>query len=231
MSRAGRLFALMQALRRRRRPVSAATLAAETGVSLRTVYRDIGTLIEQGASIDGEAGVGYRLKPGFVLPPLMFQDEEIEALVLGLRFAAQRGDRDLARAALDAHAKLAAVLPDHLREGLPSTGLLVGPAQGDAAPSDEDLATIRRAIRTERKLRLRYVDDRQRRSQRVVWPIALSFFDTARILVAWCELRGDFRHFRVDRMAELAIDAARYPRRRVALLKEWRAREDVGEAP
>ncbi|MBL8696967.1 MAG: YafY family transcriptional regulator [Alphaproteobacteria bacterium] len=229
MSRSGRLFALLQALRRRRRPVAAAILAAETGVSLRTVYRDIATLIEQGASIEGEAGVGYRLAPGFLLPPLMFQDDEVEALVLGLRFAAERGDRDLSRAAVDALAKVAAVLPERLRETMPTTGLLVGPTSGEAATAD--VAMIRRAIRLERRLALRYVDGRRRASRRLVWPIALGYFDRARVLVAWCELRRDFRHFRLDRIADATADAARYPRRRVDLLKAWRQREDIPEAP
>src|SRR5262245_57724845 len=128
MARAERLLDLIQVLRRHRHPVSGQALANELGVSLRTVYRDIQTLIGQGAAIDGEAGVGYVLRPGFVLPPLMFSDEEIEALVLGSRWVAQRTDEPLARAAANAIAKIAAVLPDDLREGIEGTGLLAGPA-------------------------------------------------------------------------------------------------------
>src|SRR5207244_7114832 len=116
VARAERLLALIQVLRRHRNPVSGQTLSDELGVSLRTVYRDIQTLIGQGAAIDGEAGVGYVLRPGFVLPPLMFSDEEIEALVLGSRWVAQRTDQPLARAAANAIAKIAAVLPDDLRD-------------------------------------------------------------------------------------------------------------------
>src|SRR6201988_957718 len=127
MSRAERLLALIQALRRHRRPVSGAALAEELGVSLRTLYRDIQTLIAQGAQIDGEAGVGYVLRPGFMLPPLMFSEEEIEALVLGSRWVHQRADRALADAAANVLAKIGAVLPKDLRDTLDESGLLIGP--------------------------------------------------------------------------------------------------------
>src|SRR3954454_133784 len=181
-------------LRRHRHPVSGQTLADELGVSLRTVYRDIQTLIGQGAAIDGEAGVGFVLQPGFVLPPLMFTDEELEALVLGSRFIAQRTDQPLAAAARNAIAKIAAVLPEDLRDSIDATGLLAGP--GPKLTADQvDLAPIRAAIRDECKLSLDYLDPKGNRTSRTVWPIALGFFDRVRVLAAWCELRQDFRHF------------------------------------
>jgi predicted DNA-binding transcriptional regulator YafY len=225
LARAERLLALIQVLRRHRYPVSGQSLADELGVSLRTVYRDIQTLIGQGAAIDGEAGAGFVLRPGFVLPPLMFTDEEIEALVLGLRFVAQRTDSLLERAATDALAKIAAVLPDDLRDGIEGVGLI-------AAPGPEislDLAPIRAAMRAEHKLILDYVDAKGGRTRRTVWPVALGFFDRARVLVAWCELREGFRHFRADRIAKLRATEKRYPRRRRALMKEWRAIEGIAE--
>src|SRR5258708_19539099 len=152
VSRAQRLLDLIQLLRRHRFPISGAALAQELGVSLRTLYRDIETLNAQGARIDGEAGVGYVLRPGFMLPPLMFSEEEIEALVLGSRWVAERADAPLSAAARNALAKIVAVLPDDMRDGADATGLLVGP--GDAiAAGDAELATIRQAIRTERTLR------------------------------------------------------------------------------
>src|SRR4051794_294537 len=114
-------------LRRHRHPVSGQTLADELGVSLRTIYRDIQTLVGQGAAIDGEAGVGFVLRPGFVLPPLMFADEEIEALALGLRLVSRRTDAALARAAMNALSKIGAVLPDDLRDSIESVGLLAAP--------------------------------------------------------------------------------------------------------
>lgn len=228
MARSERLLELIQALRRHRRPVSGAVLADELGVSLRTIYRDIQTLIGQGASIDGEAGIGFVLRPGFVLPPLMFTDEELEALVAGSRFLAQRADKPLAEAARNAIAKIAAVLPDDLRDGIDGTGLLAGP--GRRPPPDPiDVASIRAAIRTERKLILDYTDPKGKHTRRTVWPIALGFFDRIRMLAAWCELRQDFRHFRTDRITSLRETSQRYPRRRRALMKERRTLEGIPE--
>ena len=133
MSRAQRLLDLIQVLRRHRHPVSGAVLAEATGVSLRTLYRDIETLQGHGAHIDGEAGVGYVLRPGFMLPPLMFSEEEIEALVLGSRWVHQRADRALADAAANVLAKIGAVLPKDLREALDDSGLLIAPGEPIAA--------------------------------------------------------------------------------------------------
>ncbi|UCI09004.1 helix-turn-helix transcriptional regulator [Mesorhizobium sp. B1-1-8] len=225
MSRSERLLDLIQILRRHRRPVSGRTLAGEMGVSIRTLYRDIATLQGQGAPIDGEAGLGYVLKPGFMLPPLMFTDEEIEAVVLGSRWVAKQPDTRLAAAAADALAKIAAVLPDDLREDLDATTLLVGPRSDNAEAID--LGVVRQAIRDERKLGFVYRDAGGAASERLVWPFALGFFDKVRVMVAWCEMRQDFRHFRADRMSGLAATDIRYPRRRQAMLKEWRATLDA----
>src|SRR5262249_39676755 len=216
VARSERLLELIQVLRRHRHPVSGQTLSGELDVSLRTVSRDIQPLIGQGASIDGEAGVGYVLRPGFVLPPLMFSDEEIEALVLGSRWVAQRTDEPLARAAQNAIAKIAAVLPEDLRDSIESNGLLAGPVSGlGAEPEREpiDLTPIRQAIPTERKLVLQYPDAKGGRTRRTVWPVALGFFDRLRVLAAWCELRADYRHFRTDRIVALQLTDKRYPRR------------------
>ncbi|TJV41555.1 MAG: YafY family transcriptional regulator [Mesorhizobium sp.] len=224
MSRSERLLNLIQCLRRHRRPVSGQVLAAELGISIRTLYRDIATLQGQGAPIEGEAGVGYVLKPGFMLPPLMFSDEEIEAIVLGSRWVAKQPDRRLSAAAGNALAKIAAVLPDDLRQDLDASTLLVGPSA--AIIEGIDLGIVRQAIRNERKLGFLYRDAGGAASERVVWPFALGFFDKVRVVVAWCEMRQDFRHFRADRIAELKAIDMRYPRRRQALLKEWRATLD-----
>jgi predicted DNA-binding transcriptional regulator YafY len=228
MSRSQRLLDLMQVLRRHRRPVSGAVLAEEVGVSLRTLYRDVESLKGLGASIDGEAGVGYVLRPGFMLPPLMFTEEEIEALVLGSRWVSERADTPLGDAARNALAKIAAVLPDDLKQSLDASHLLIGPGAAIAA-GDAELASIREAIRAERKLQIAYADDKGRATKRTIWPFALAFFDRVRVVVAWCELRGDYRHFRTDRIAALNPTAKRYPRRRLALLKEWRKREGIPE--
>jgi predicted DNA-binding transcriptional regulator YafY len=228
VARSERLLELIQALRRHRQPVSGAALADELGVSLRTIYRDIQTLIGQGATIDGEAGVGFVLRPGFVLPPLMFTDEELEALVLGSRFLAQRADKRLADAARNAIAKIAAVLPNDLRDSIDATGLLAGPGR-KPPPDPIDVTSLRTAIRAEHKLVIDYADPNGKRTRRTVWPIALGFFDRVRVLAAWCELRQDFRHFRTDRIASLRETKQRYPRRRRALMKEWRAAEGIPE--
>ena len=226
MSRTARLFELMQLLRRHRRPVSGAAIAAELGVSARTLYRDIATLQAQGASIDGAPGLGYVLKPGFTLPPLMFSVDEVEALVLGSRWVVERGDSRLAAAASDALAKIAAVLPPEQRRELDTSALLVGPGEGIAA-GDSELATLRQAIRSEHKLAIAYRDAAGHESRRTIWPFALGFFDRVRVAVAWCELRQDLRTFRTDRIASLSLLDERYPRRRQVLLKEWREREGL----
>ncbi len=225
MSRAQRLLDLIQLLRRRRRPVSGSVLADELGVSLRTLYRDIATLNGQGARIDGEAGVGFLLRPGFLLPPLMFSDEEIEALVLGTRWVAEGGDRPLAQAARNALAKISAVLPDDLKDAADNSGLLIGPMA--SVDGDGHLETIRKAIRAEKILTLAYTDAGGAATSRSVWPIALGFFERARIMVAWCEFRTGFRHFRLDRITGLELLDTRYPRRRRALLKAWRETEKI----
>lgn len=226
MSRAERLLDLMQILRRHRHPVSGRQLAQELGISIRTLYRDIVTLQAQGARIDGEPGMGYVLRPGFMLPPLMFSEDEIEALVLGSRWVAKRGDSRLGAAARDAVAKIAAVLPADLRDTLDASTLLVA-ADAAVAAGDAELASIRQAIRSERKLDITYRDLKEAETRRRIWPFAVGFFDRVRVVVAWCELRQGFRHFRTDRIAALAPTDIRYPKRRQALLKEWRQAEGI----
>jgi len=226
VSRAQRLLDLIQVLRRHRHPVSGATLAEATGVSLRTLYRDIELLKAEGAHIDGEAGVGYVLRPGFMLPPLMFSEEEIEALVLGSRWVHQRADCALADAAANVLAKIGAVLPKDLRETLDDSGLLIAPGDPIAA-GDAQLPKIRQAIRTERKIGLSYRDNNGADSKRTIWPFALSFFEKVRVVVAWCELREDFRHFRTDRLTRFEMLDTRYPQRRQVLLKAWREKQGI----
>lgn len=221
MSRSERLLDLLQTLRRHRRPVTGAALAEQMRISLRTLYRDIASLQAQGARIEGEPGVGYVLRPGFLLPPLMFSVEEIEALALGTLWVAERADGSLSLAARNALAKVAAVLPPHLRDDLETSALLVAP--GPPIPSDGvDEARIREAIRTERKAVIRYCDQAGQPSTRTIWPFGLGYWDHVRVVIAWCELRQDFRNFRTDRIGDLALTTERYPRRRRALLKAWR---------
>ena len=229
MTRSERLLELIQALRRHRRPVTAQQLATELSVSARTIYRDIETLVGQGALIAGEAGVGFVMRPGFTLPPLMFRDEEIEALVLGSRWVAQLPDATLARAAADAVAKIMAVVPEPLRHRIEDAGLFAVP-RGAAAPDRVETSIVREAIRDERKLRIAYLSDDGRETDRVIWPVAMAFFERVRVVVAWCELRQAFRHFRTDRMTAVELTGERLPRGRAQLLAEWRAAERVAPA-
>ncbi|MFN3987295.1 MAG: HTH domain-containing protein [Rhodocyclaceae bacterium] len=220
MSKSTRLFDLLQVLRRHRLPVSGAALARELGVSLRTVYRDIAALQAMGAEIDGEPGMGYVMRPGFNLPPLMFSEEEVEALALGLKWVARRADAELAAAAREALAKVGAVLPDTARRRLDESPLMVPP--GCEPAHAVDVAILRRAIHREARLAITYRDVRGQYSHRHVWPFALGYFDSTRVLVAWCELRQGYRHFRTDRIQHAEVTGERYPRRRHALHREWR---------
>jgi predicted DNA-binding transcriptional regulator YafY len=218
VSRSQRLLDLAAVLRRHRRPVPGHVLAEELQVSLRTLYRDIATLVGQGAPIDGEAGIGYVLRPGWLLPPLTFPVEELEALALGLQWVTRSADPRLARAALSALGRIEAVVPPGASETLSDSGLMVAPGP---ARTEADLAVLRDAIRREQRLRIDY-DDGRRRTRRVIWPITLAFFERVRVLAAWCELRQDYRHFRTDRMAVVDVLEDRYPRRRRVLVREWR---------
>jgi predicted DNA-binding transcriptional regulator YafY len=221
MSRSERLLNLLQALRRHRRPVSAQTLAGELAVSVRTLYRDLASLRAQGAEIEGEPGVGYVLRPGFVLPPLMFRSAEIEALMLGLRWVADRGDPALAAGAREAAVRIAAVLPPALRRELETSALLVG-ASARSSVDAVGFELLRTAIRSGRKLRLAYRDKHDAASERVVWPFALVYFEEARVLAAWCESRADFRNFRADRIERMELLDDHAPRSPQALLDSWR---------
>ncbi|MDC0673507.1 helix-turn-helix transcriptional regulator [Nannocystis radixulma] len=225
MSRATRLLDLLQLLRRHRAPVSGPALAEALGVSIRTLYRDIATLQAQGADIQGEPGLGYVLRPGFTLPPLMFSVDELEALVLGSRWVAVRGDARLGAAADNAVAKIRAVLPDALRETVDAATLTVPMLRDE--PVAVDVAEIRVAARREHKLVITYSDLDGADTTRTIWPLLIGFFDRVQVLAAWCELRQDYRAFRVDRIRSVEAKDERFPRRRAVLVKEWRARQGL----
>lgn len=319
MPRTERLLALMQQLRTRRRPQQAQALAQSLGVSLRTLYRDIDTLRAQGADIRGEPGIGYVLKKGGpTLPPLMFSESEIEALVLGLRWVSARADAELAASARSVLTKVEAVLPARLaplledqalypvssnpaasavhcpqphsvagtttsntpaqaprrqpihtsssaahenrgHTGRPPTGAIASmdrataestvhtgqPATADLSRIDRVAAeltahagqspttgadttgvesallpTIRQALRENRQLQMDYTDAQGTPSQRTLWPVALGYFETTRLLAAWCTLRQDFRHFRTDRIRQVWLGEP-CPKPRRLLEAEW----------
>jgi predicted DNA-binding transcriptional regulator YafY len=204
MRRADRLFQIVQILRRRRTIVTARQIAEKLAISERTVYRDIRDLIEAGTPIDGEAGVGYRLHPGYDLPPLMFDRDEIQALVLGARIVAQFGDPALARASESILGKVAGVLPKDLEPLLADTRLFVPPARSGAR-SAAALAVAREALIARRRLHLRYADGQGEESERDVRPLGLFFWGKTWTLAAWCEMRSGFRNFRLDRIGEATL--------------------------
>ncbi|PZQ64110.1 MAG: YafY family transcriptional regulator [Phenylobacterium zucineum] len=229
MRRADRLFQIIQILRRTRRPVTAEAIAEELETSKRTVYRDIADLIGQRAPIRGEAGVGYVLEDGFDLPPLMLTPEEVEAAVVGAQLVAARGDPALRRAAQDLVAKIGAVIPENLRP------LVLEPATHAApnwksVPDNVDMAQVRASIRMGRKVTLAYRDEHDRETKRTIWPFAVGYFETSRLVVAWCELRAGFRSFRTDRIAGAEFHEERYPDRPASLRARWRRhREEHAE--
>ncbi|MFT3924097.1 MAG: YafY family protein [Myxococcales bacterium] len=226
MSRASRLLDLLQVLRRHKAPIAGPALAQELGVSIRTLYRDIATLQAQGADIQGEPGLGYVLRPGFTLPPLMFSGDELEALALGARWVSARADTRLGGAADNAIAKIRAVLPRELRESIDAATMTV-PAPSEVAQPSVDVTLIRRAIRHEHKLVLTYRDKDDKSTTRVIWPLLIGVFDRVLVVPAWCELRKDYRGFRVDRMLKLTPTDTPFPRKRAAMLQEWREREGI----
>jgi predicted DNA-binding transcriptional regulator YafY len=217
--RSERLLNLMQALRRRRRPVAGQVLAEEMGVSLRSVYRDIETLKSMGAAIDGEAGVGFQLRAEHFLPPLMFTDEELEALVLGLRGLIHGPDSEMALTARDASSKIEAVLPKPMRDEMTSIGLFVIPPRN--MDPDNLLGRLRRALRQERQVWLGYRDKSGATSERTVYPFAIGYFENYQAIAAWCTLRNDFRMFRLDGITALELLDAPLPEPRRTLFHRW----------
>lgn len=228
MTRTERLLELMQRLRRSRQPLQSHTLAEQLDISVRTLYRDIDTLRRQGADIEGEAGVGYVLKKGGpTLPPLMFRESEIEALVLGLRWVGRHADPALADDARSALSKIGAILPPRLAPIFDEQALYPVSRRPDAENDENSvLPVVRAALRENQRLRLDYTDAEGHTSQRIVWPLALGYFDETLVLAAWCELRQDFRHFRTDRMKH-AQPAGPCPLPRLRMLVEWQRHTGV----
>ncbi|MBW2460365.1 MAG: YafY family transcriptional regulator [Deltaproteobacteria bacterium] len=204
MRRADRLFQIIQLLRRRRRAVTARWLAEQLEVSERTIYRDVRDLMTSGTPIEGEAGVGYQLRRGYDLPPLMFDADEIQALVLGARIVRGIADHRLAKAAAQALSKIENVLPKRLKPVLEESTLFAVRTK-EAEELSETLETVRGALMTKNKLRLAYRREDGEASSRTVRPLGAFFWGRRWTLTAWCELRRDFRSFRLDRME--SVDA------------------------
>lgn len=228
MRRSDRLFDIIQVLRTARAPVTAAALAAELEVNVRTVYRDVATLQARRVPIAGAAGIGYVLRRGFDLPPLMFTAEEIEAIAVGARMVARTGDEGLRHAADSVLSKVTAVLPDPLRAQLAAPPVFVS-ASGAPVAESADLTAVRQAIRDQCKLHIAYTDGTGDQTERIIWPIAMAYYVEATLIVGWCELRQDYRHFRADRISALTVLAEHYPSDNGRLMAEWMKQQAAAE--
>ena len=201
MRKASRLFEIIQILRLAKGPVTAQVIADRLEVTVRSIYRDIAALQAMRVPIEGGRGIGYIMRSGFDLPPLMFSIEESEAMVLALALLQRTGDSELKKAAERVTSKIAAAVPAPLRQVLMGNAIY---AWGSVAPepSGVDLAVIRQAIRDEQKLAITYHDEQGRETERTIRPIALIYYSTYANIVAWCELRDGLRNFRADRIQE-----------------------------
>lgn len=227
MARSARLFRLLQALRTLPSPVTAARLAEETGVSLRSLYRDIDSLRAAGAVIDGERGFGYRLTEDIALPPQTFSRLEIEALVLGLAEVQHMGEPDLATAARAVLSKITATLPDRLqRQALHAVSQVYRFDKREPPPVNVSL--LREASWQERAVVIGYVDAEGQRTNRQVLPLAIVYLERMLVLLAWCCLREDYRKFRVDRIVDLDMTEESFRPRRVPMLREFIAYLNAG---
>lgn len=224
MRRADRLFQIIQILRGARAPVTARQLAEELETSARTIYRDIAELLAQRVPIHGEAGVGYVLRQGYDMPPLMLTPDEIEAAVLGAQWVAARGDAGLVRGARDLVAKINAVVPDHLRPIVLESAVMA-PNLASFTADTLDMERVRTHIRARGKIRIRYRDDSGHETRRVIWPIGVAYFETARLIIAWCESRQAFRHFRTDRVHAAEFLEETYPTSTTVLRAAWKKQE------
>lgn len=204
--------------------MTALELAQELGVSERSVYRDVETLRLLGASIDGQAGVGFVLREGFFLPNFAFSPEEMDALILGLKWVQGRADPALAKSSESALAKINSSRTDRPLTADDTPALLAAASMSKSADSAQ-VAPLREAIRQLCKVAIRYQDTAGSVSERVVWPIAIVYFDDVRVLAAWCESRSAFRHFRVDRVQKATVLDERYPGRRSSLMRQWREQD------
>lgn len=222
MRRADRLFEIIQVLRRASGPLTGDAIAEELETSKRTIYRDIAALIGQRVPIRGEAGIGYVLERGFDLPPRMLTVDEAEALTLGCQWVIAHADPNLARAAVDVLAKMASAMPEDLRSLIDDPVLGTPPAKRPVQDRI-DIARLRTWSRQGRKLSMHYLDDVGQRTERNIWPFMVGYVVGVRVVMAWCELRGDFRSFRTDRMSAVVFMDERYPDHPASLRRQWLA--------
>jgi predicted DNA-binding transcriptional regulator YafY len=225
MRRADRLFEIIQFMRQR--PLTRARdLAERLEVSERTIYRDIADLMASGVPIEGEAGIGYVMRAGYDLPPLMFKEAEIEALVLGARIVQSWADKELAEAAGSVIAKVEAVIPEALRKFMTNTALLA-PSLHYMEPIGFELADLRNALRDQLMLDIDYRDVHGDATSRQVRPLSLAYFGPVWVMAGWCELRQGFRTFRLDRITRFEVTGNRFPNEPGKTLKDFLARDDT----
>jgi predicted DNA-binding transcriptional regulator YafY len=220
MRKASRLFEIIQILRLARKPVTAAEIAEKLEVVQRSIYRDIAELQAMRVPIEGGRGIGYILRPGFNLPPLMFSIEETEAIVLSLALLERTSDVELKQAAKRVNQKIAAAMPPPLRQALDAQALYAWGTMA-ASPEGVDLSIVRRAIRDEQKLAIAYRDERGEETERTIRPLALIYYSDMVNIVAWCELRAALRNFRVNRIKSSALIDDFFRGEGDILRKEW----------
>lgn len=221
MRKAERLFQIIQILRRSSRPVTSAQLADELEVARRTIYRDIAHLIGQRVPIAGEAGFGYVLDPRYDMPPLMLTPEEIEAVWLGAQMVARLGDAAITNAARDVLAKIASTIPSDLLPFMDEPAVSLKPGEAKDG-SGFDSRPLRRAVREGRKTRLDYRAANGEVTRRIVWPVLLGYADAHCLLIAWCEAKQAFRHFRTERILDLEVLEEPIGLSRAKLRQQWR---------
>jgi predicted DNA-binding transcriptional regulator YafY len=228
MRRTTRLFEIIQLLRVARRPVTAEAIACQLEVTKRTVYRDIASLQALSVPIYGEAGIGYVMRAGYDLPPLMLSIDEVEALVVALGLLDRTDDKGLRQAAESIRAKVATVLPSSARQPIEQSSLYV-PQWIHPEPVTVDLAVIRAAIRDERKLRLSYADAGGKTSARMIRPIGVIYYVEVMLIIGWCELRQDFRSFRADRIRGCELSDERFTGEGAKLRLAWEATREKSD--
>lgn len=226
MSRSSRMFDIIQLLRNAKTPLTAAAIGAHLEVTKRTIYRDIAALQAARVPIDGQAGIGYLLRPGYDLPPLNFTADEVEALAVGLALLGRTGDAGLQAAAVRARAKIGDALPKSERKAPEETWLFASEWHALKA-ANVSLTFLRETIRDNAALHLVYADGEGRETVRDILPLAVIFYIDAVVLAAWCRLRADFRHFRIDRMASCTLLGEEFTAEAEHLRRSWRERLDL----
>ncbi len=235
MRRADRLFQIIQILQRRSSAITADIIATELEVSVRTIYRDIQDLMKNHVPILGERGTGYLLQGGYDLPPLMFSEEEIDAILLGAEWVRANGDTEIQRAAEDVLVKIGAVLPKDRQSLLSSLRHIIHRAEGTGPAIKVAMPEVRRAIRQHLKAETDYLTLDNRATTRTLCPLLIVFFENIQLLVAWCELRKDIRHFRMDRFSRFQVTSETYSRQKftemTAHIEKERAEKAKKKAP